>query len=116
MKLPDPLEGLLRAAHELRGSMMLDAAQTQRFGEMQADLRDAVDKRRALMPKPVGAAQVPNPALLFIQDMAGAETALAATLDKLSKSMAAAFDALNEQQRKMFVEKMTAALSPGGPP
>jgi hypothetical protein len=116
VKLPDPLEGLLRAAHELRGTMMLDAAQTQRFGEMQADLRDAIDKRRALVPKPTDLAQVPNPALLFIQDMAGAESALGATLDKLSRSMQATYEALNEQQRKIFVEKMTGALSPIGPP
>jgi DNA-directed RNA polymerase specialized sigma24 family protein len=96
--------------------MMLDGAQTERWAEMQADLRDALDKRRALARKPADPAQVPNPALLFIQDMASAESALGSTLDKLSRSMQAALDALNERQRKIFVEKMTAALSPSGPP
>ena len=110
----EPLEALLRTALELRESMMLDAAQTERWAEMQADLRDALDKRRALVQKPADPVQVPNPALLFIQDMASAESALGSTLDKLSRSMQAAFEALNERQKKIFVEKMTVALSPGG--
>jgi len=113
---PEPLEALLRTAHELRQSLMLDAAQTERWAEMQADLRGALDKRRALVRKPTDAAQIPNPALLFIQDMATTESALASALDKLSRSMQAALDALNERQRKIFVEKMAAALSSSGTP
>ena len=38
------------------------------------------------------------------------------TVDTAKQSMQVAYDALNERQKKVFVEKMTAALSPGGPP
>jgi len=110
-KAPEPLETMLRTAHELRQDLMLNATQTERWAEMQADLREVLDKRRSLAPKPSKTAQVPNPALLFIQDTAAAEGALASALDKLSTSMQAAFDALDERQKKVFVEKMTAALS-----
>ena len=116
-KLPEPLEELLRIAHELRQTLMLDAAQTERWSDMQADLRDALDKHRALVREPPGdASQASNPALLFIQGAAADERAYASALDKLSQSSQAAFDALNERQRKIATEKMTAALSPGGPP
>jgi len=104
---------MLRNAHELRQSLMLDAAQTERRSDMQADLREALDRRRALDLKPSDTGQVPNPALLFVQDMATAEGAFAAALGKLSKTMQAAFDALDERQKQTFVEKMTATSSPG---
>ena len=113
---PESLEALLRTAHELRQSLMLNEAQTERWAEMQADLRDAVDARRTLAARPAVTTQAPNPALVFVQDMAVAESALNAALDKLSKSMQAVFDALDERQRKMFADRMTAALSGSATP
>jgi hypothetical protein len=113
-KATDTLESLLRTAHELRDSMILDAKQTERWAQMQSDLHDALEKRRALAPKI--AARAPNPTVLFIQDMATAESALGAALEKLAMSMQAAVDALDERQRNIFVEKTTAALTPTAPP
>jgi hypothetical protein len=115
-KPSDPLEELLRSAHELRQTLMLDAAQTERWSEMQDDLRDALDKHQALVRKPVDATQASNPALLFIQGAATDERAFASALEKLSASMQAAVDALNDRQRKVAVDKMTVALSPAPTP
>jgi hypothetical protein len=112
----DPLEALLRTAHELRQTLVLDTAQMQRWAEMQADLRDAVEKRRPLMIRPSGNSQVANPTLLFVQDMADGESAFAQSLAKLSTSMQAAFEALDERQKKMFVDRMTGALNHGPAP
>jgi hypothetical protein len=111
-KLPEPLESMLRTAHELRQSLVLNATQTQRWAAMQADLRDALDKRKAVFVKPADAAQVPNPPLLFIEDMATAQSELAGSLSNVHQSMQAAFDALDERQQRIFVEKMTLALRP----
>ena len=110
-KHPDPLEGLLRAAHDLRQNLALSEAQTERWAEMQADLRDVVDKRKALELKPTSVAQVQNPALLFVQDMAVAGNVLGQALENLSRSMQSTFDALDDRQKEMFVQGMTTALS-----
>ena len=109
-KLPDPLESLLRTAHELRQSLVLNATQMERWAAMQADLRDALDKRKAIIIKPADAIHVPNPPLLFIEDMASAESELAGSLSNVYQSMQAAFDALDERQKRIFVERMTLAL------
>jgi len=115
-KPPEMLELLLRSAHALRQSLMLDATQTLHWAEMQDDLRDALDKQKALRPKPVDAAQVPNPALLYVQDLSAATDAFAASLAKLAKSTEAAFGALDEHQRKTAIEQMSAPLSAAATP
>jgi hypothetical protein len=115
-KPPEMLELLLRSAHALRQSLMLDATQTLRWAEMQDDLRDALDKQKALRPKPVDTAQVPNPALLYVQDLSAATDAYAASLAKLAKSTEAAFGALDEHQRKTAIEQMSASLSAAATP
>lgn len=115
-KPPEPLASLLRSAHTLRQDLMLDATQTGRWAAMQDALRDALEKQRALHPKPADAAQVPNPALLFVEDAAAANGAYAAALEKASQSLRAAFDALGARQRKLAIERMSAALTDGAPP
>ena len=115
-KTPEPLELLLRSAHELRQSLILNATQTERWADLQDALRDALEKRKAAAVKPTDSPQVPNPPLLFVQDMASAENALAASLDKAAKSMQAAFDALDDKQKRVFLEKMTLALRPDEAP
>lgn len=111
-KPPEPLESMLRTAHELRQSLVLNATQTERWAAMQDDLRDALDKRKAVIVKPADATHVPNPPLLFIEDMASAESELAGSLSNVYQSMQAAFDALDERQKRIFVERMTLALRP----
>jgi hypothetical protein len=107
---PEPLEALLRAARELRQPLLLDVPQTQRWSLMLDDLRDAIDKRKALELKLADDSTVPNPALLYVQDMASNEAALASALDRSSTSMQAAFETLNERQRKLARDTMTAVL------
>lgn len=113
---PEPLASLLRSAHTLRQDLMLDATQTERWAAMQDDLRDAFDKQKALHPKPADAAQVPNPALLFVEDAAASNGAYAAALEKAAHSLHAAFDALDARQRKIAIERMSAALADGAAP
>jgi hypothetical protein len=107
----DPFEGLLRAAHELRRSLVLTQAQTERWAQMQDDLRDVVDKRRALEVGPSSSTQVKNLALLFVQDTAVAENALAHSLENLSRSLQTTFDALDDRQKKVFAQEMANALT-----
>jgi hypothetical protein len=102
---------LLRAAHELRRSLVLTQAQTERWAQMQDDLRDVVDKRRALEVGPSSSTQVKNLALLFVQDTAVAENALAHSLENLSRSLQTTFDALDDRQKKVFAQEMANALT-----
>jgi hypothetical protein len=108
-RAPNPLRAMLMEAHNLRADLMLNAAQIEPWSAMEDALRSCIELNRSRMPEPNTSANL-DP-IVFAQDYAENERALADASAKFVTSMKAVMAALNPRQRQTTTDRFAAAIA-----
>jgi hypothetical protein len=106
---PNPLRAILMEAHNLRADLMLSATQIEPWAAMEDALRNCIELNRSRMPEPNTGGNL-DP-LVFAQDYADNEHALAEASAKFVASMKSAMAALNQRQRQTSMDRFAAAIA-----